>query len=76
MMSSGPSAPHAHGKTLQLGDVVLERPVDHRSRCHRRAGGEDIDGLIGYEMFSRVAVRIDYPGLRLALTAPSAFTPP
>jgi hypothetical protein len=68
----------AHGKTLELGDVVLERPVFATIDLGAVADsdGEDIDGLIGFELFSRVAVRIDYAGRRLTLTAPSAFKPP
>jgi predicted aspartyl protease len=68
----------AHGKTLELGGVVLERPVFTTMDLGAVADsdGEDVDGLIGFELFSRVAVRIDYAGRRVTLTAPSAFKPP
>ncbi|HET7504723.1 MAG TPA: aspartyl protease family protein [Kofleriaceae bacterium] len=67
-----------HAKTLQVGDATLANPVLGVAALDGLSAsqGEDIDGLIGYEMFSRVAVRIDYAACRLTLTAPSAFTPP
>jgi hypothetical protein len=38
--------------------------------------GEDFDGLVGFELFSRLRVRIDYAAHVLTLTSPAAFTPP
>jgi len=72
------SAGFAHGKTLQIGDVALADPVFLVADLGALADveGEDLDGLVGYELFSRVAVRVDYPRRRLTLTAPSAFAPP
>ncbi|HEX3764731.1 MAG TPA: aspartyl protease family protein [Kofleriaceae bacterium] len=72
-----PSAGFAHGKTLQIGDLALANPVFLVvDTALPDVEGEDLDGLVGYELFSRVAVRIDYPQRRLTLTAPSAFAPP
>lgn len=38
--------------------------------------GVDVGGIVGFELFKRLAVRIDYAGRRLTLTHPDAFTPP
>ena len=38
-----------------------------------RAGGFPFDGLVGYEVFKRFAVRIDYERGQLTLTRPEAF---
>jgi hypothetical protein len=40
------------------------------------AEGEALDGVIGFELFHRLAVRIDYPARALTVTRPDAFTPP
>jgi hypothetical protein len=76
--SAPASLGYAHGKTLQLGDVVLADPVFGILDVGMLADveGEDLDGVIGYELFSRLAVRIDYPAHRLTLTAPPGFVPP
>lgn len=37
--------------------------------------GQNISGLVGYEMFKRFVVRIDYAHRRLTLIRPSAFNP-
>jgi hypothetical protein len=68
----------AHAKALAVGDVVLAKPVFYVvdfARLHD-IEGVDFDGLVGFEMFQRLAVRIDYPGQRLTMTAPAAFTAP
>ncbi len=68
----------AHGASVTVGDVTLAKPVFYVIDIGRLADveGEDFDGLVGFELFARLAVRIDYPGRRLTLTAASAFTPP
>ncbi len=38
--------------------------------------GEDFDGLVGFELFHRFVVRIDYAGRRITLQARESFTPP
>ena len=40
------------------------------------ARGRTIDGLVGYDLFSRFTVKIDFKGRELAIWEPSAFTPP
>lgn len=41
----------------------------------RRVSGVPLDGLVGYEVFKRFVVRIDYQESRLTLTVPSAHQP-
>ncbi len=67
-----------HGKTVTVGDVTLADPVFYVIDIGKLADieGEEIDGLVGFELFSRLAVRIDYPARVLTLTAPKAFAPP
>lgn len=36
--------------------------------------GVDFDGLIGFEVFKRFVVEVDYAGLKLTLTRPEAFS--
>ncbi len=38
--------------------------------------GVEVGGIVGFELFKRLVVRIDYAGRRLTLTRPDAFTPP
>ncbi|HUJ60212.1 MAG TPA: aspartyl protease family protein [Kofleriaceae bacterium] len=68
----------AHAKQLQVGDVTLANPVFYVIDIGALADveGEPFDGLVGFELFSRLGVRIDYPGRRLSLIAPAAFEPP
>ncbi len=68
----------AHAKQLVVGDVTLADPVIFVLDLEQLPDveGEQIDGLVGFELFSRVRVRIDYPQRRLELIAPAAFTPP
>lgn len=63
---------------LALGDAVL---TDQVFLVLPLAGldkveGTTVDGLIGFEVFKRFVVRVDYAARRLTLTLPSAFTPP
>ena len=41
----------------------------------RRVSGVPLDGLVGYEVFKRFVVRLDYEASRLGLTVPSAYQP-
>lgn len=68
----------AKGRTVALGGVTLRDPVFAviDLRALPDVEGVDLDGLVGYELFARLVVRIDYPKRTLTLTAPSAFTPP
>jgi len=51
--------------------VVLEQDILALSRY----AGVRIHGLLGYELFSRFVVEIDYPSQRLILTRPNFFVP-
>jgi predicted aspartyl protease len=66
------------GKQLAVADVTLADPMFFVVDIGRlnEIEGEDVDGLVGYELFSRLAVRIDYHAHELTLTAPKAFAPP
>jgi predicted aspartyl protease len=65
-------------KKISVGDVSLADPVFYVIDIGKlgEIEGEELDGLVGYELFSRLRVRIDYPARELVLTAPAAFTPP
>jgi len=68
----------AHAKEVRLGGAVLADPVfaiiDLRDLP--KVEGVECDGLVGYEMFRRFGVTIDYAGHTLTLAEPSKFTPP
>jgi predicted aspartyl protease len=66
------------GKRITIGDVTLADPLFYVIDVGKLGDveGEDFDGLVGHELFSRVRVRIDYPARVLTLTAPVAFAPP
>jgi hypothetical protein len=38
--------------------------------------GARVDGILGYEVFSRFAITVDYKGRRLTVSLPEAFHPP
>jgi hypothetical protein len=40
------------------------------------ARGRNIDGLLGYDLFARFVVTIDFGGRALRIWAPTAYTPP
>jgi hypothetical protein len=67
-----------HGKRISVGEVSLAEPIFYVIDIGKLGDieGEDFDGLIGYEMFSRLRVRLDYPQRLLTLTAPAPFAPP
>ncbi|HTJ44121.1 MAG TPA: aspartyl protease family protein, partial [Kofleriaceae bacterium] len=69
---------YAKGKSVALAGVTLRDPVfaviDLRSLPD--VEGVDLDGLVGYELFHRLVVRVDYPKRRITLWSPKAFTPP
>ncbi|HEU4729913.1 MAG TPA: PDZ domain-containing protein, partial [Kofleriaceae bacterium] len=68
----------ARGRELAVGDVRLAAPVFYVIDLEALGDveGEDIDGLVGFELFERLVVRIDYPGRALTLTRRDGFTPP
>jgi len=68
----------ARGRELAVGDVRLARPVFYVLDLPSLAdiSGEPFDGLVGFELFHRLAVRIDYPAQVLTLTRRESFSPP
>jgi hypothetical protein len=68
----------AHAKQLRLGDAVLDAPVFYVIDLGDlpQAEGVACDGLVGYEMFRRFGVTIDYAKHELVLADPDAFAPP
>jgi predicted aspartyl protease len=73
-----PDLAFAHGGAVTVGGVTLAKPVFYVVDLGALPDveGVDLDGLVGYELFTRLAVRIDYPGRKVTLTAPDAFAPP
>jgi hypothetical protein len=68
----------AHGREVRLGGAVLENPVFYVIDLGPlpAAEGTEIDGLVGFEMFRRFRVTIDYAAKTLTLADPARFTPP
>jgi hypothetical protein len=68
----------AHAKEVRLGDAVLAHPVFYVMDLGKLPAveGYDSDGLVGYEMFRRFGVTIDYARHELVLTEPAKFAPP
>jgi len=63
---------------LRVGGAVLDEPVLYVFDLGRLSDveGEDVDGLVGYEMFRRFGVVIDYAAGELVVSEPARFTPP
>jgi predicted aspartyl protease len=68
----------AHGREVRLGSAVLENPVFYVIDLGTlpAAEGTEIDGLVGFEMFRRFRVTIDYAAKTLTLADPARFKPP
>jgi hypothetical protein len=74
----------ARAVEVRIGAALLARPVFYvldLGGTDRTTGLDDIegvpiDGLIGYEMFRRFGVRIDYANRTLTFTDPARFVPP
>jgi hypothetical protein len=68
----------AHAKEVRVGDAVLADPVFYVIDLGDlpKVEGVDCDGLVGYEMFRRFGVTIDYEKRALVLTDPAKFAPP
>lgn len=68
----------AHAKEVRLGGAALADPVFYIIDLGdlSKVEGVDSDGLVGYEMFRRFGVTIDYEKHELVLTEPARFTPP
>jgi Aspartyl protease/PDZ domain len=63
--------------SVQIGDATVERQLFAVFDLARLepAEGAPLPGLVGYEIFKRFVVRIDYGRRLLTLTLPSAFQP-
>lgn len=68
----------AHAQQVRVGDAVLADPVFYVLDLGDlpKVEGVAADGLVGYEMFRRFGVEIDYAHHRLVLSEPVKFTPP
>lgn len=68
----------AHVQEVRVGDAALAKPVFYVIDLGDlpKVEGTAIDGLVGYEMFRRFGVEIDYAKHRLVLSDPAKFTPP
>jgi predicted aspartyl protease len=69
---------YANGTSLEVGGVKLARPVFYVIDMGALGAVEGVpfDGLVGFELFQRLVVRIDYPGRKLVLSKRDDFTPP
>lgn len=68
----------AKGKTLQVGELTVTDPLFYVYDFAEllRVEGVEFDGLVGFELFHRFAVRIDYAKGVLRLSDPARFIPP
>jgi aspartyl protease/PDZ domain-containing protein len=64
-----------HVKTLQLGSATLDEQVFavYSLAPFARVEGVSSGGIVGYEIFKRFVVTVDYEASRLTLTLPAAF---
>jgi len=65
----------ANLESFTVGAVTLHEPTFYVIPLGpvQAAEGIDFDGLVGFEVFKRFVVEIDYAGRRLTLTRPDAF---
>ena len=68
----------AHAQEVRIGDALLAKPVFYVVDLGDlpKAEGVTMDGLVGYELFRRFGVEIDYARHRLVLSDPAKFVPP
>jgi hypothetical protein len=68
----------AHAGEVRVGDAVLAKPVFAIMDLGKLPAveGFESDGLVGYEMFRRFGVTIDYAKHELVLVEPAKFSPP
>jgi membrane-associated protease RseP (regulator of RpoE activity) len=68
----------AHVHDVKLGAAVLDNPVFYIIDLGAIASldGAEADGLVGFEMFRRFRVTVDYAGKVLTLSEPSKFHAP
>jgi predicted aspartyl protease len=67
-----------HAQSVSVGAVTLDAPVFYITDLGRLAAveGVEFDGLVGYELFRRFGVQIDYAGAQLTITEPARFAAP
>ena len=67
-----------HAREVRLGGAVLTRPVFYVIDLSPLPDveGTECDGLVGFEMFRRFRIAIDYEARVLTLTDPAKFQPP
>jgi predicted aspartyl protease len=68
----------ARATSLRLGEVEFDKPLFYILDFGQLPDveGEDFDGVIGYELFQRFGVTIDYANRQLLLANMEKFTPP
>jgi hypothetical protein len=68
----------AHAAQMRVGAATLERPVFYVMDLGElpQVEGVAFDGAIGYEMFRRFCVRIDYANKEIVLSVPATFVAP
>jgi len=68
----------AHAGEVRIGDAALSKPVFYVLDLGQLAAveGVNLDGLVGYEMFRRFDVRIDYAARKVMLSEPGKLPPP
>lgn len=67
-----------HAQSVTVGAVTLDAPVFYITDLGRLAAveGVEFDGLVGYELFRRFGVQIDYAGSQLTIADPAHFVVP
>jgi hypothetical protein len=63
---------YASGLTVELPGVVLERRTWSTAPL-AAATGHPVDGILGYDLFSRFVVEIDYAGRQVRLHEPGSY---
>lgn len=68
----------ARAKQVRVGAATLDKPVFYVIDLGDlpKVEGVALDGLVGYEMFRRFGVEIDYAKHQLVLSEPAKFAPP
>ena len=68
----------AHAGEVRIGAAALSKPVFYVLDLGQLAAveGVNLDGLVGYEMFRRFDVRIDYAQRTVTLSEPGKLAPP
>ena len=68
----------AHAREVRIGGASLAQPVFYIIDLGQLGAveGAEADGLVGYEMFRRFGVQIDYANRKLILCTAEKFVPP